>query len=428
MPELNAFILLAIIVLMVLADAKLRIMPFLLLILATALFSLALNGSLPWTSKEFNTGFGQTISAAGLAILAGAMVARLAENSGANTYWRKRWKGRGLAVIAAIAGLGGTPLAALAVLTPVLRAAGTDRTRLGLTASYAVNAAQGCLVPSPLPIAALAILGGDWRWALGLGAVVALPQIVVGLALARRAPVDMAVETPSAPPSRRAAPGLVLAATLLIALVMAQSLGQIPSEPLGGGNTREDLLGLGRPMILLLVGLIVAAVTMGGFRRNSLSDDGWVGHGGREALGIFLAVGAAGGFQMVLHNNGMAALIAERVAALPPALGIAVPFLVALASRLVQGSPLTAAITAAGMMQPLLAPLGLDTEAGRGLAAVAIGAGAMAGPHLNDGYFWLSCHHAGLRAAQGLRWVTGGALAQGAVALGVLSGLAILIP
>lgn len=113
MPELNAFIVLAIIAVMVVMESRLRIMPFLLLILATAAYTLSQGGSLPWTSKEFNTGFGQTIAAAGLAILAGAMVARLAEESGAATYWRKRWKGRGLAVIAAIAGLGGTPVGAL---------------------------------------------------------------------------------------------------------------------------------------------------------------------------------------------------------------------------------------------------------------------------------------------------------------------------
>lgn len=427
MPELNALILLVIVAAMVVMESKLRILPFLLLILATAAFTLSQGGSLPWTAKEFNTGFGQTIAAAGLAILAGAMVARLAEDSGAAAYWRKRWKGRGLALIAGIAGVGGTPMGALAVLTPVLRAAGVARARLGLTATYGINAAQGCLVPSPLPIAGLAILNGDWRWALGLGMVVALPQLGLGVILARRAPVAEMVEPAATLPSRRAAPGLICAGILLIALIIAQSFGQMPSEPLGGGNTREGLLGLGRPMILLLVGLVVATATMGGFRRNGLSEHGWAAQGGREVLCVFLAVGAAGGFQMMLHNTGMAALLAERVSALPPALGIAIPFLVALTSRLIQGSALTATITAAGMMQPLLVPLGLDSEAGRALAVIAMGTGAMAGPHLNDGYFWLSCHQAGLRAAQGLRWVTGGALAQGMVALVVLSGLAALI-
>lgn len=424
MPEVKALILLAVVAAMVLAVARWRVMPFIALIGATAAFALSQGGSLPWTSKEFNTGFGQTIAIAGLAILAGAMIARLGEDSGATTWLRKRWSGRGLAPFAALAGLGGTPIGALAVLAPILSAARAGRRRAGLMAAYAVNAAQGCLVPAPLPIAALAILDGDWRWALALGLPVALAQLAVGAVLSRHAPEDDAPLPAAVPPAPGAVPGLILASVLLVTLVVAQALGQIPSEPLGGGNTREDLLGLGRPLILLLVGLAVAIVAMGGWRRGGLSDNGWLARGGKDCLGVLLAVGAAGGFQMMLHNTGMASLLAEKTAALPVALGIAVPFLIALSSRLFQGSALTATITAAGIMQPLLAPLGLDTDAGRALAAIAIGAGAMAGPHLNDGYFWLACHHAGLRADQGVVWVTGGALAQGIAALGVLAALA----
>ena len=423
MPELCALYLLVITLLVVVATTRFHMMPFLALTLATSAFALMLGSSLPWTAGEFNAGFGRAISSAGLAVLIATMVACLAEESGGAAHLRKVWRGRGLSVIAALAGLGGSALASLAVLAPVLRAAGTQRTRQGLTATYAVNAAHACLPPSPLPIAALAILNGDWRWALGLGAVVATAQTLLGWALARRAPEGH--EAAIMRPSGRAAPGLALASALLIGLIIAQSLGQIPAEPLGGGNTREALLGLGRPMILLLAGLGVAIFTMGGFR--DLSAAGWIGRGAGQSLGVFLAVGAAGGFQLMLHNNGFAALLAEKAAETSPALGIAIPFLVALVSRLLQGSPLTAAITAAGLMQPMLAVLGLDSEAGRGLVVVAIGVGAMSGPHVNDGYFWLACHHTGLTPAQGLRWITGGALVQGGVALAVLTLLAGLI-
>lgn len=431
MPELKALYLFAVVILVVIVSQKYRAMPFLALVLATGIYGLAQGGSLPWTAKEFNTGFGQTIAASGLAVLAGAMVASLAEGCGAIRYWRKRAKGRGglagTAVIATLAGLGGTPIAALAVLTPVLRLARNARARTALAATYAVNASHGCLVPSPLPIAALAILGGDWRWALAVGAPVALAQIAVGLAVARRYPnvsSGTADDEPSLAPSTRAAVGLVITVAVLIGLVVCQAVGQIPSEPLGGGNARENLLGLGRPMLLLLFGLGVAIVTMGAPLRKAWSEDGWIAQGGGSALGVFLAVGAAGGFQMMLHNNGMADLLAERVLDLPPALGVAVPFLVAFVNRTIQGSALTSVITAAGMLQPLVVPLGLDSDMGRALAVVAIGAGAMAGQHLNDGYFWMASHHAGLRAGSGLRWVTGGALLQGMVGLLILALLA----
>jgi GntP family gluconate:H+ symporter len=428
LTEFKALYLLAVIVVMLIATEKFRMIPFLALVLATSVFALLQGGSLPWTSKEFNTGFGQTIAASGLAILAGAMVARLAEGCGAIRFWREHGRGRGgrlaTAAIAAVAGVGGTPIAALAILAPVLRVAQKTRTCAALIATYAVNATHGSLVPSPLPIAALAILGGDWRWALAVGAPVALVQIVLGMAIARRCPT-VVIDDALAPASARGGYGLAATMVVLVALLICQSLGQIPSEPLGGGNARENLLGLGRPMLLLLFGLGVAIVAMGPSLRKAWSEDGWIAEGARSAIGVFLAIGAAGGVQMVLHNTGMAALLAERVLEAPPALGVAVPFLVAFTSRVVQGSALTAVITAAGMMQPMVAPLGMDGEPGRALVAVAIGVGAMAGQHLNDGYFWMASHHAGLRAAAALRWITGGALAQGVAGLLVLTLLSI---
>ena len=436
LPELNALYLLVAIVVIAAVTEKFRAMPFLVLVLATGLYGVMQGEALPWTAGEFNLGFGQTIAASGLAIIAGAMVARLAESSPAAVWWRRRLSGKAgpavMAVIATVAGLGGSPIAALAVLTPMIRTAGAARGRVALAASFCVNASHGCLVPAPVPIAALAILGGDWLAGLVLGLPVAAAQVALGWALARRHPADSPAEVETSSPvlplaPRRAVLGVALALLVMIGLIIAQSLGQIPSEPLGGGPIRENLLGLGRPLILLLAGVGGALLALAGFNRQGLGDEGWAAQGARSAAGVLLAVGAAGGFQMVLHNNGMADALSERVLGLSPLLGIAVPFLVALVNRSLQGSPLTAAITAAGMIQPLLLPLGLQSGSGRALAALAVGAGVMAIPHVNDGYFWLAGDLAGLRPIQALRRITGGALAQGAVALAVLCLLALTV-
>ena len=427
MPELNAFYLLVAVILTVLVTEKFRAMPFLTLLLVTGLFGVAQGADSPWTAKEFNLGFSQNIAASGLLILAGAMIARLAHINAATAWWQARMSDGarfGAAVIMAlIAGLGGNPVSALAVLTPIIQASAAAKTRIALVASFAVNAGHGCLVPSPIPIAALAILGGDWVYGLMFGIPVAVAQTIVGVLLARRAPlVEQGEEAPQNG-SPRAALGVLLIIVVMIILIIGQSLGQNPAEPLGGGPIRENLLGLGRPMVMLWAGLGIALLAFGGFNRKTLSEDGWIAQAARSSMGVFLAVGAAGGFQMVLHNNGMAEILSERVIILSPAFGIAIPFLIALVNRSLQGLPLTAAITAAGMVQTLLVPLGLQSEAGRALAAIAIGAGAMAIPHMNDGYFWLASHLAGLRASQGLRRVTMGALIQGAVALVVLAVL-----
>ncbi|MFN8722209.1 MAG: transporter, partial [Rhodospirillales bacterium] len=87
-----------------------------------------------------------------------------------------------------------------------------------------------------------------------------------------------------------------------------------------------------------------------------------------------------------------------------------------------------AALTAAGMMEPLLAPLGFDGDTGRVLAALAVGAGATALSHVNDPHFWLVTSGGGMRPATGLRAVSVGRLVQGLTALGALHVAAAVLP
>lgn len=433
MLEWNAVYLLVAVALVAVLTEKFRVMPLLALLAATGLYGVMQGGAPPWTAGEFGIGFGQAIAAAGLAVAVGAMLAEWAAAAGAGAWLARRLSPRarqtGIGLFGLLAGLGGQPVAALAILAPLLRAAGIARARLTLTATAMINAAQGSLLPAPLPVAALTILDADWRRGLLFGLLAALVQGAVGIGLARRGPPGAAMEEEAGAPLRaRAGLALPLLVLALIGLLIAQSLGQIASEPFGGGPIRENLLGAGRPMILAWIGLGGALLLFGGGRRGLLGEDGPLARGLAVSAGLVLTIGAAGGFGMILHNSGMAVVVAEAVprlgAGLPAGLALAVPFLIALVSRALQGSPLTATLTAAGMMQPLLGPLGLADGDGRVLAALAVGAGSMALPHVNDGYFWLANHLAGFRAAEGLRRVSGGALAQALAGLAVLMALA----
>lgn len=429
MFELKILLLLGVVLLTIFLIGRFRMMPLIAIVLSTLTFGLLAGSEPPWIAKGFNIGFGQTLAIGGLALVAGAMVAALGASSGAIAWWQARLGTRGtrrLALVMALfAGLGGSMIGALSVLMPVLSLAKAARTRLSLAVTATVNAAQGALLPSPLPIAALAILEGSWRAALMFGIPLAILQIAVGWAYARRGPDDPAMaEDTSAPPEKPAAIGYLLAIIVLIALVIFHALGQIPSEPLGSGGIRERLIGAGRPMLLLLSGLGLMLIFMGRKAAQALSDTGPLAGAARSVAGVLLAVGAAGGFQMVLHFDGFSELVIERVAELPPALGLAIPFLVALISRALQGSALTAAIAAAGIMQPLVVPMGLGSEEARALVALTCAIGAMALPHINDGGFWLASHQAGLRAPQGIRWITGGALIQAISALVLIIALA----
>jgi gluconate:H+ symporter, GntP family len=212
-------------------------------------------------------------------------------------------------------------------------------------------------------------------------------------------------------------------------MLMVQSLGDIPTEPLGGGTAREMVFGLGRPLTLFLAGLGIMIV---GLRRPSaklLGDSLWTGRILGNVAGVLLIVGAAGGLQRLCQETGMAELLGERL--LGWHLGgfgaLLIPFLIAALIKTLQGSSLVAAITAAGMVQPILLPLGLVDENAKAFAALAVGAGAMTASHVNDDFFWLVSGSAGLRPLRGLAMLTVGTLLQGLAAIAALLIGAVLV-
>ena len=136
---------------------------------------------------------------------------------------------------------------------------------------------------------------------------------------------------------------------------------------------------------------------------------------------LLLAVGAAGGLSRVFDETGMAELLAEYM--LDPRLGLAVPFLAAATVKTMQGNSLSAVLTASGMVEPMLPALGLDSPTGRALAAAAAGAGSIAICHVNDPFFWIATHMAGVTPTRGLRLIGLGSAAIALVALVLLMAL-----
>ena len=222
---------------------------------------------------------------------------------------------------------------------------------------------------------------------------------------------------------------LVVATAVPLALLIFQSLGDIPSEPLGGGTAREMVIGLGRPLVLLVVAIGIMVIGNARLAGKRLADDAWNLRVFSNVAGALLAVGAAGGLQRLCQETGMAELLGEHVSTwhLSGAGGLLIVFLVAATIKTLQGSSLVAAITAAGIAQPLLIPLGLDAANARALAALAVGAGAMTVSHINDEYFWLVSVTSGIRPLRALATLTAGTLMQGIVAVAVLMILAVLI-
>ena len=294
--------------------------------------------------------------------------------------------------------------------------------------ALALSAGHGLVLFSPVPIAAASILGARWDRVALFGLPIALVLAAFGVAWARwfspsgeAPPPAKGLRANDRTQSAWSTTVLLLAVAVPLLLLMIQSIGDIPSEPLGGGTDRERILGLGRPLVLFLVGLGIMVAGHWRLGAKLLGDATWIDGAFAKVAGLLLTVAAAGGLQKLCQETGMAELLGERIAGLPG--GILIPFLVAAVIKTLQGSSLVAAIAAAGMIQPSLTSLGLDTESGRALATLAIGAGAMTVSHVNDDYFWLVTWNAGLAPARGLVALSLGTLAQG---LGALALLAII--
>ena len=450
MPLSQALLLLpAFVALIVLIQARL-VHAFLAIVAVAAAFGLAAGFSTAFVGKAFGAGFAQALTSPGLVIVAAGFVAAIAEATGGTGWFaekigaaaksRRRGGTTALSTLCGlVAGLAASPATAFALLTPLLRASAGDaaspRRRGGAAGALALalSASHGLALVSPVPIAAASILGASWSAVALFGVPLAVLLAVLGAAwsrwLAVADPAPISQDAPAAPKaSAWSAAVLVVATAIPLALLIVQSLGDIPSEPLGGGTARELVIGVGRPLVLLIVGIGIMVIGNARLAGRLIADDAWSTRVLASVGGILLTVGAAGGLQRLCQETGMAELLGERISNwhLSGAAGLLVVFLVAATVKTLQGSSLVAAITAAGIVQPMLTPLGLDAENGRALATLAVGSGAMTISHINDDYFWLVSLASRIRPLRALAALTAGTLMQGVVAVVVLMIVAAL--
>jgi gluconate:H+ symporter, GntP family len=448
MPLFDALLLLISVVVLVATPWR-RLHPFLAIVAVATGFGLTAGFTIALVGKTFGSGFAQAITSPGLVIVAAGLVLGLAEATGAAgspAALAARWRALGSSWLAAfagvIAGLAATPSTAFALLTPLLRVTRSDAAPAKkpdarpLTLALAISASHGLLLVSPVPIAAAAILDAAWSRVFLFGLPVAVLSVVVGALWAHwLSGADGALPPATAAPPAMGKPSASSAAVLLVAtivpllLLMVQSLGDIPSEPLGGGMAREAVIGAGRPLVLLVAG--VGIMVIGNLRLGErlLTDTAWTTRILGNVAGPLLAVGAAGGLQRLCQETGMAELLGERLTTwhVTGFAALLMVFLIAATIKTLQGSSLVAAITAAGIVQPLLIPLGLGGDSAKALAALAVCAGAMTVSHINDEFFWLVSVSGGVSPSRAVGALSAGTLLQGVAVVAALLLLAALV-
>ena len=261
---------------------------------------------------------------------------------------------------------------------------------IGVPMLAALSVTHGFLPPHPSPTALVAQFNADMATTLFYGILIGLPtSIVAGPIFARslkkiKAPMLSTFKSKDLPDEQLPGLGVSIFSSLLpvILLALTTLLTMVVIE---NDFLRTLILFLSDPAIVMILSLAVATYTLGlrmGMKMTRIMDV-YV-EAVKDITILLLIMGGAGSLKQILIDSGVSAEIAVLLNGLdvhPLLLG----WTIACVIRVCVGSATVAGLTAAGIVLPLLDQPGVDPN----LMVLAVGAGSLMFSHVNDSGFWL---------------------------------------
>jgi GntP family gluconate:H+ symporter len=446
-------ILMVLIAFIVVATTRFKLHPFLALLFAAFLAGFAYQVPLGDITKTLTTGFGSILGYIGIVIVLGTIIGVILERSGAAITMAEsvirllgeRFPTLTMSIIGYLVSIPVFCDSGYVILNS-LKNALAARMKVSLV-SMSVALATGLYAthtfvpPTPGPIAAAGNLGLDASLGLviGVGLVVALVTAMAGLWWANRflnkdiALVDDGTPMPSnedftalrARYGTLPKPWQAFAPIFTpIALICLGSIAAFPSKPFGEGVILKALGFIGQPVPALLVGLLLACTLLKGQNKRQEFQER-VTEGILSAAPILLITGAGGAFGAVLKITPLGDYLGTTLSSL--GIGLFMPFVVSAALKTAQGSTTVALVTTSALVAPLLGQLGLESEMGRVLTVMAIGAGAMTVSHANDSFFWVVTQFSRMSVATAYRAQTLATLVQGIAGMATVWLLSLIL-
>ncbi|MEU5371031.1 GntP family permease [Streptomyces sp. NPDC005951] len=432
------------IVALVLLIAKFKVHPVATLFVIVTTLGLVLGLGGEKTLALITEGFGSTMSSVGLLIIFGCVLGKMLELSGAAlriTESALHWfPGRkvpwAIAIASAVVGI---PLIAdtvVLMLIPVVSAiamrSGMSMMRLGPILYIGAYVMTSLVPPGPGPLAASALLGVDLGQAMLYGALVAVPGIIVATLYLLTiktyvAPKAEYVEHLPATASTGVAggaggvtgaegpdgtredaaeksagprmPSLALSLIPVFTPIVLIMLDSYVVDLVGEKSRLGGVLSfVGAPLVALFIGCLTALPLFGrDWRHKSTLND--LFEAGLKLAALPLALtGVGGALALIIRDTKVADGVADviRDMGLSP---IIVPFLVAAAICTITGSNILGVMTAAAIMEPLMAGLGISALA----VYLACGTGAQIMKHANSSGFWVTTTLSNMTVGQGIR-------------------------
>lgn len=426
---LFATIILAV-VLMVLAISKLKMHPFIVMLVIAMAVGLFWGAVYPESGltptkvvNEVKNGFGSIMTSIGIVILCGTIIGTVLEKTGAaltmaNAILKLVGQKNSVVAMGAMGYVTGIPVfcdSGFVVLSPISRAlaqqSNVSLAVMGTALSGGLYATHCLVPPTPGPIAMAGTLGADLGLTILVGLVISIPATAVAILYAKKVaskvniPANSEYTLEQLQEKYGKLPGTAqsFAPILLpIVLIALASIADFPSKPFGEGMLYQCIMFIGNPVVALLLGVFLSMTLIPKTEKgNTLA---WVTQGVTDSAGILAITCAGSSFGAILKCLPIADSVGGLVNS---GLGVLVPFVIAMILKLAMGASTVAMITTAGMMAPLLETMGFTSPLGRVLVVLAIGAGSMVASHANDSYFWVVSQFSDMKTEEAYKCQTG---------------------
>ncbi|RZS72075.1 GntP family permease [Pseudobacter ginsenosidimutans] len=421
------------IVLIIILTARYRVHAFFALLLACFVVGVGVQMPVPDILKHSKDGFGNIMRSLGFVIVLGTTLGGLLEYTGctrvmADFILRKTGEKRAPLAMSLTGFIVGLPIfcdSGYIVLSglnqSIAKKTGIAMSIMAVSLATGLYAVHCLLPPHPGAAAAAGTIGVEFGKLISIGVLVAIPAMLVGywwaLYAGKKWPgesngqadhVHKAEEPMASRPSVIAAFLPVVVPILLIALhsffVMEQSSDS-------GWHAIINVIGV--PEVALSIGVLLAFAAGRNWKRDTVGR--LLSESAEKAGGILVIIGGGGAFGAVLAATGLGKHLGSMESL--ASLGLFFPFLLTAVLKTAQGSSTVAIITTASIVLPLLPALGLDSENGKLITVLSMGAGSMVISHANDAYFWVIAKFSGLDMRTMLRVYTLASLWMGLITI-----------
>jgi len=391
---MSLFILLLSIVLLFIMILK-KISPMIALLAVAIIAGLLLGMPAKKVMDSISNGIGSTLGSMVMVLALGAMMGKLIEDSGSAKkivfILIKAFGKKNIQWAVLLTGLMvGIPLfynAGFVVLIPLVfaisAATGLSKLYIGLPMATALSVTHGFLPPHPGPVALAGIFHADLGRTLIYGLALTIPiAIIAGIYFPRMITTKLQTtniqefaleETDDLPSGSKS----FFMALLPILLIIGGTIGNgIQIEYTG----KAIFTFLSDPTAALLISVVLTLFIQKGTIEKAMES---CTEGVKGIAMIVLIIAAGGAFKQVLIDSGMGETVKEVTGNLNLS-PLLLAWLITASLRVTLGSATVAALTASGMVLPLIGP-----AAPAELMVLSVGAGSLMFSHVNDTGFWM---------------------------------------